>query len=53
VVLRRLQPVVVLGMGGFVSGPGGVMARLLGIPLVVHEQNAIAGLTNRMAGAFG
>ena len=47
-VLRRLQPVVVLGMGGFVSGPGGVMARLLGIPLVVHEQNAIAGLTNRI-----
>jgi UDP-N-acetylglucosamine--N-acetylmuramyl-(pentapeptide) pyrophosphoryl-undecaprenol N-acetylglucosamine transferase len=46
-ILRRLQPVVVLGMGGFVSGPGGVMARLLGIPLVVHEQNAIAGLTNR------
>lgn len=47
-VLRRLQPAVVLGMGGFVSGPGGIMARLLGIPLVVHEQNAIAGLTNRI-----
>ncbi len=46
-ILRRLQPPVVLGMGGFVSGPGGLMARLLGIPLVVHEQNAIAGLTNR------
>lgn len=46
-ILRRLQPQVVLGMGGFASGPGGVMARLLGIPLVVHEQNAIAGLTNR------
>jgi UDP-N-acetylglucosamine--N-acetylmuramyl-(pentapeptide) pyrophosphoryl-undecaprenol N-acetylglucosamine transferase len=37
----------VLGMGGFASGPGGVMARLFGIPLVVHEQNAIAGMTNR------
>ncbi|MFZ4789918.1 MAG: undecaprenyldiphospho-muramoylpentapeptide beta-N-acetylglucosaminyltransferase [Candidatus Competibacteraceae bacterium] len=47
-VLRRLQPAVVLGMGGFVSGPGGIMARWLGIPLVVHEQNAIAGLTNRI-----
>ena len=47
-ILRRLQPRVILGMGGFVSGPGGIMARLLGIPLVVHEQNAIAGLTNRL-----
>ena len=46
-ILRRLRPRVVLGMGGFTSGPGGVVARSLGIPLVVHEQNAIAGLTNR------
>lgn len=46
-ILRRLRPRVVLGMGGFVSGPGGLAARSLGIPLVVHEQNAIAGLTNR------
>jgi UDP-N-acetylglucosamine--N-acetylmuramyl-(pentapeptide) pyrophosphoryl-undecaprenol N-acetylglucosamine transferase len=46
-ILRRLRPAVVLGMGGFASGPGGMMARLLGIPLIVHEQNAIAGLTNR------
>lgn len=46
-ILRRLRPRLVLGMGGFVSGPGGVAARWLGIPLVVHEQNAIAGLTNR------
>lgn len=46
-VLRRLRPRVVLGMGGFASGPGGMAARSLGIPLVVHEQNAIAGLTNR------
>ncbi|MCB1776841.1 MAG: undecaprenyldiphospho-muramoylpentapeptide beta-N-acetylglucosaminyltransferase [Candidatus Competibacteraceae bacterium] len=46
-ILRRLRPAVVLGMGGFASGPGGLMARLLGIPLIVHEQNAIAGLTNR------
>lgn len=40
------QPDVVLGMGGYVSGPGGVAAWLLGIPLVLHEQNAVAGLTN-------
>ncbi|HEC17694.1 MAG TPA: undecaprenyldiphospho-muramoylpentapeptide beta-N-acetylglucosaminyltransferase [Sedimenticola sp.] len=46
-VLRRRRPGVVLGMGGFVTGPGGVMARLLGIPLVIHEQNAIPGLTNQ------
>ncbi len=46
-VLRRHKPRLVLGMGGFASGPGGLMARLLGIPLVVHEQNAIAGMTNR------
>ena len=46
-VLRRRRPDVVLGMGGFVSGPGGVMARLMGIPLVIHEQNAIPGMTNQ------
>lgn len=46
-VLNRLRPRLVLGMGGFVSGPGGVAARLLGIPLLIHEQNAIAGTTNR------
>lgn len=45
--LRRRRPAAVLGMGGFASGPGGIMARLFGIPLVVHEQNACAGLTNR------
>ncbi len=46
-VLRRRRPGVVLGMGGFVSGPGGVVARLMGIPLVIHEQNAIPGMTNQ------
>ncbi len=47
-VLRRARPAAVLGMGGFVSGPGGVAARLLGRPLVIHEQNAVPGLTNRL-----
>lgn len=47
-ILRNFQPDVVLGMGGFVSGPGGVAAKLLRIPLVVHEQNAIAGTTNTL-----
>jgi UDP-N-acetylglucosamine--N-acetylmuramyl-(pentapeptide) pyrophosphoryl-undecaprenol N-acetylglucosamine transferase len=46
-ILVRRKPCLVLGMGGFVSGPGGLMARCLGIPLVVHEQNALAGMTNR------
>ncbi len=46
-ILRRRQPRLVLGMGGFASGPGGLMARCLGIPLVVHEQNARVGMTNR------
>ncbi len=47
-VVRRLRPRCVLGTGGFVAGPGGLAARLLGIPLVVHEQNAVAGTTNRL-----
>jgi UDP-N-acetylglucosamine--N-acetylmuramyl-(pentapeptide) pyrophosphoryl-undecaprenol N-acetylglucosamine transferase len=47
-VMRRRQPAVVLGAGGFVSGPGGIAAWLTRRPLVIHEQNAVAGLTNRM-----
>jgi len=46
-ILRRRHPDLVLGVGGFASGPGGLMARLLGIPLVIQEQNRIPGLTNR------
>lgn len=46
VVLRR-RPAAVLGMGGFVSGPGALTAWLLRIPLLIHEANAIAGFTNR------
>ncbi|MFQ2473641.1 undecaprenyldiphospho-muramoylpentapeptide beta-N-acetylglucosaminyltransferase [Aeromonas caviae] len=47
-VLKTIQPDVVLGMGGFASGPGGVAAWLSGIPLLLHEQNAAAGLTNKL-----
>lgn len=47
-VMRQRRPVVVLGMGGFVAGPGGLAAWLRRIPLVIHEQNAVAGLTNRL-----
>ncbi|MDN5843512.1 MAG: undecaprenyldiphospho-muramoylpentapeptide beta-N-acetylglucosaminyltransferase [Alcaligenaceae bacterium] len=46
-VLRAVRPDVVLGMGGYVAFPGGLMARFAHIPLVVHEQNAIAGTANR------
>lgn len=47
-VMRRRNPIVVLGAGGFVAGPGGVAAWLTRRPLVIHEQNAVAGMTNRM-----
>ena len=45
--IRQHQPDVVLGMGGFAAFPGGMIAKLLGKPLVIHEQNSIAGLTNK------
>ncbi len=47
-ILKQRQPNVVLGMGGFVAGPGGLMAKWLGIPLVIHEQNRVPGTTNRL-----
>ncbi|MBZ0132050.1 MAG: undecaprenyldiphospho-muramoylpentapeptide beta-N-acetylglucosaminyltransferase, partial [Rhodocyclaceae bacterium] len=46
--LGRVRPNVVLGMGGYVTFPGGMMAVLTGRPLVVHEQNSVAGLANRV-----
>ena len=46
--IRRIKPDVVLGMGGYISFPGGMMAALAGRPLVIHEQNSIAGLANRV-----
>jgi UDP-N-acetylglucosamine--N-acetylmuramyl-(pentapeptide) pyrophosphoryl-undecaprenol N-acetylglucosamine transferase len=46
-VIRQFKPDIVLGMGGFVSGPGGIASWLLGYPLIIHEQNAKAGLTNK------
>lgn len=46
--IRRVKPDVVLGMGGYVTFPGGMMAVLLGCPVVVHEQNSVAGLANRV-----
>ncbi|GAC1661835.1 MAG: hypothetical protein PVS2B3_15300 [Steroidobacteraceae bacterium] len=46
-VMWRHQPLIVVGLGGFVTGPGGIAAWLTRRPLVIHEQNAIAGFTNR------
>lgn len=51
-ILRRRRPKLVLGMGGYVAGPGGLASWLLRIPLVIHEQNAVAGLTNRLLANF-
>jgi UDP-N-acetylglucosamine--N-acetylmuramyl-(pentapeptide) pyrophosphoryl-undecaprenol N-acetylglucosamine transferase len=51
-IIRRFKPHCVLGMGGFVAGPGGLAAKLLGVPLILHEQNAIPGLTNRLLRPF-
>lgn len=45
--IKRVSPDCVLGMGGFVAGPGGIVSRLMNKPLIVHEQNAVAGLTNQ------
>ncbi|MFY0665280.1 MAG: undecaprenyldiphospho-muramoylpentapeptide beta-N-acetylglucosaminyltransferase [Natronospirillum sp.] len=51
-ILRAFKPAVVLGLGGYASGPGGIAARLMRIPLVIHEQNAVAGTTNKLLSRF-
>ncbi|HDY85431.1 hypothetical protein LCGC14_0551160 [marine sediment metagenome] len=50
--IKKIKPDVVLGMGGFASGPGGFAAWLLRVPVVIHEQNAIPGMTNRLLAKF-
>jgi UDP-N-acetylglucosamine--N-acetylmuramyl-(pentapeptide) pyrophosphoryl-undecaprenol N-acetylglucosamine transferase len=47
-IVRKLRPVVAIGFGGYASGPGAIAARLAGVPLLIHEQNARPGLTNRV-----
>ena len=47
-VVSNIKPDLVLGFGGYASGPGGVAAWLKGIPLLIHEQNAVAGTTNKL-----
>ncbi|MBM7061618.1 undecaprenyldiphospho-muramoylpentapeptide beta-N-acetylglucosaminyltransferase [Pseudomonas sp. UL073] len=51
-VVKQLQPLCVLGMGGYVTGPGGLAAKLAGVPLIIHEQNAVAGTANRSLALF-
>ncbi len=48
VVLRKVKPKVVVGFGGYVAAPGGIAARLLGKKLIIHEQNSVAGSTNKL-----
>lgn len=51
-IIQQFQPDVVIGMGGFASGPGGVASWLMRRPLIIHEQNAKAGFTNKILGSF-
>lgn len=51
-LMYLMKPSCVLGMGGFASGPGGVAAWLLGVPVVLHEQNAVLGTTNKLLSNF-
>jgi len=51
-VFKTLDPDVVVGFGGYASGPGGLVAKMSGVPLVLHEQNAVVGLTNRLLSRF-
>lgn len=46
--IRQVKPNIVLGMGGYITFPGGMMAALTGVPLVLHEQNSVAGLANKV-----
>jgi len=51
-IIRKRKPSVILGMGGFVSAPGGMMAWLTRVPLLIHEQNAVPGMSNRILSKF-
>ena len=47
-IIRQLKPVCVLGFGGYLTGPGGLAAKTCGVPVIIHEQNAVAGTANRL-----
>lgn len=46
-IVKKVKPNIVIGFGGYASAPGGLAAKLLGVPLVIHEQNALLGMTNK------
>ena len=52
IVVRRVKPDVVIGLGGYITFPAGMMAVLLGKPLVLHEQNSVAGMANKVLAAI-
>jgi len=47
-IIKSIKADIVIGFGGYIAGPGGVAARLAGVPLLLHEQNALAGMTNKL-----
>jgi UDP-N-acetylglucosamine--N-acetylmuramyl-(pentapeptide) pyrophosphoryl-undecaprenol N-acetylglucosamine transferase len=47
-IIKQRKPAVILAMGGYVTGPVGIAAKLSGVPLVIHEQNAVAGFSNKL-----
>ena len=51
-LLARHRPACAVSFGGYAAGPGGIAARMLGVPLLVHEQNRVPGLTNRVLALF-
>ena len=51
-IIKKVQPNIVIGFGGYASGPGGLAAKSLGIPLIIHEQNAVLGMTNHWLSKF-
>ncbi|OUL57586.1 undecaprenyldiphospho-muramoylpentapeptide beta-N-acetylglucosaminyltransferase [Pseudoalteromonas ulvae] len=51
-IMRQERPDVLLAMGGYVTGPAGIAAKTLGIPLIIHEQNAVAGVSNKLLAKF-
>ncbi len=51
-IIHRVQPDLVIGFGGYTAGPGGIASKLARVPLVIHEQNAVAGVTNKILRHF-
>lgn len=52
ILMLRLKPSICVGFGGYPAGPGGIAAKMMKIPVVIHEQNAVAGLTNKYLAKF-